>query len=146
MSDAEPAAQSSGGGSFMSVTPSIAEGRSRILLFGGLGGFAIGNAVSILPVVWGGLGVVVLAFGLNTAGKLSHYGELPIPLSDRVKLSASWVLLALTVVGLIANYAYTRYGPGGGDFFWSLAVAGIGFGLLHMAAQSKYLPEGEIGE
>ena len=125
------------------IDPSTAAGRSRVLLFGGMGWLALGSFVDMAVVFWGGVGIVTLAFVLNTAGKLVHYRDLSIPRSDWLKLSASWTLLALTVVGLLANYAYARYGSGGGSFFWTLAVAGVGFGLLHMAAQSSYLPENE---
>ncbi|MFB6156614.1 MAG: hypothetical protein ABEJ34_02075 [Haloferacaceae archaeon] len=122
------------------VSPGLAEGRSRLLLFAGLVGFAVGHLVDAPPVVWGGIALVAVAFAVNTAGKLTHYRRLSIPRGDRTKLAASWVLLAVTVVWLLAVYARARYGPGGGRFFWSLAAAGLGFGLLHMAAQSKYLP------
>lgn len=140
MTDTDSLSQPSGNDSLMGIDPRLAEGRSRLLLFGGLGGLAIGNILNVPLAVWGGVGVITLAFVLNTAGKLIHYRELSIPRADRLKLAASWVLLALTVVSLLTNYAYTRYGPGEGTFFWALAVAGVGFGLLHMAAQSKYLP------
>ncbi|MDZ7746963.1 MAG: hypothetical protein U5K28_10820 [Halobacteriales archaeon] len=40
----------------------------------------------------------------------------------------------------MTTFVRTRYGSGDGAYFWSLAVAGIGFALLHMAAQSMYLP------
>lgn len=128
----------------MRVDPSRAEGWSRILLFGGLGWLALGTMVNMAVIFWGGVGIVGLAFALNTIGKLIHYANLPIPRADQVRLAVSWVLLAVTVVGLLANYAYARYGVGAGEFFWALAVAGVGFGLLHMAAQSMYLPETEI--
>ncbi|RBI58704.1 hypothetical protein DMJ13_25505 [halophilic archaeon] len=94
-------------------------------------------------IVWGGVAIVTLGFLLNTSGKLVHYQRLSIPRGDQLKLSVSWLLLALTVVGLLTIYAYARYGSGEGSFFWTLAVAGIGFGLLHMAAQSLYLPATE---
>ncbi|MDY6817448.1 MAG: hypothetical protein SVG88_02210 [Halobacteriales archaeon] len=125
----------------MNINPSTAEGRSRLLLFAGLGVLAIGNVINMGLFIWGGVGIVTIAFVLNTAGKLSHYRSLPISRRDSVLLSASWTLVAASVIALLANYTYTRYGAGDGSFFWSLAVAGLGFGLLHMAAQSKYLPE-----
>lgn len=141
MPDTEPVTQPSESDPLLNVNPSTAEGRSRIFLFGGMGWLAIGSVVDIALVVWGGVAIVGLAFGLNTAGKLAHYWKLPIQRSDRLKLSASWGLLTLTIIGLLINYAYTQYGPGEGSFFWALAVAGVGFGLLHMAAQSTYLPK-----
>ncbi|MFB6244074.1 MAG: hypothetical protein ABEH80_08220 [Halobaculum sp.] len=134
---------STAGGSLTNVNPSTAEGRSRLLLFGGLTLLAVGHVVDTSLVVWGGVGVTVVAFALNTAGKLVHYRELPISSRDRLALSATWALLAVTVAGLLVNFAHTRYGSGDGAYFWSLAVAGVGFGLLHMAAQSTYLPESE---
>ncbi|MFB6161656.1 MAG: hypothetical protein ABEJ61_10860 [Haloferacaceae archaeon] len=115
-----------------------------MLLFGGLGWLAIGHLVAMSLIVWGGVGIVAVAATLNTAGKLSHYRALPVPSRDRLALSATWTLLALTIVGLLATFAHGRYGSGGGAYFWSLAVAGVGFGLLHMAAQSIYLPESEV--
>lgn len=127
------------------IDPSTAEGRSRLLLFGGLALLSVGHLVELSTVALGGVATVALAFALNTAGKLVHYRRLPVPSRDRLILSVSWVLLAATVVGLLANFVYTRYGAGGGAYFWSLAVAGVGFGLLHMAAQSIYLPESEAG-
>lgn len=77
MTDADPATRASAGDSRPRVDPGTAEGRSRILLFGGLGCLAVGNLVDASLVVWGGVGVVVLAFVLNTAGKLVHYGASP---------------------------------------------------------------------
>ncbi|MFC7164731.1 hypothetical protein M0R89_21725 (plasmid) [Halorussus limi] len=140
----EPVSQSTGGGSIVNVNPSTAEGRSRVLLFGGLAWLALGHLVDIALVVWGGVGLIAVAFALNTAGKVVHYRSLSIPSRDHLTLSATWTLLAVTVVALLANFAHTRYGPGDGAYFWSLAVAGVGFGLLHMAAQSKYLPESAV--
>lgn len=150
MTDTEPtstatdttrSSQPSGDDSLPNIDPSLAEGRGRLLLFGGMGWLAIGHAVDTALVVWGGVLIVTLAFGLNTAGKFVHYRERSLPRDHEVTLAASWGLLALTIVGLVTNYAYSRYGPGDGSFLWSLAVAGVGFGLLHMAAQSEYLAE-----
>lgn len=125
------------------IDPGTAEGRGRLLLMGGMGGFAIGTLADVAPVVWGGVCLIGVAFALQTAGKLVHYHDRPIPRSDEAKLAASWLLVAVTIGGLVANYAYARYGPGDGRYFYALAVAGIGFGLLHMAAQSAYLPNPE---
>lgn len=136
--------QSTGDGSFVNINPSTAEGRSRALLFGGLVWLALGHLVDMAVIIWGGVGIIAIAFGLNSAGKVVHYWTLPIPSRDQFVLSATWTLLAVIVVGLMANFAHTRYGPGDGAYFWSLAVAGVGFGLLHMAAQSIYLPESEV--
>lgn len=143
MPETDTHTQSAGTDSPVSLDPSRAEGWSRILLFGGLGWLALGTMVDMALVVWGGVVIVGLAFTLNTTGKLVHYGDLPISRAEQVKLGVSWVLLAMTVVGLLGNFAYARYGPGAGRFFWALAVGGVGFGLLHMAAQSTYLPDAE---
>lgn len=140
----EPVSQSTDSGSIVYVDPSTAEGRSRVLLFGGLAWLALGHLVDMTIIIWGGVGIIAIAFVLNTTGKVVHYRSLSIPSRDQLTLSATWTLLAVTVVGLLANFAHTRYGPGDGSYFWSLAVAGVGFGLLHMAAQSKYLPESEV--
>ena len=140
----ESVRQSTGDSSSVNINPSTAEGRSRALLFGGLVWLALGHIVDISLVVWGGVGIIAVAFVLNTAGKVVHYRDLPIPSRDRLFLSATWTLLAVTVVSHLANFAYSRYGPGDGAYFWSLAVAGVGFALLHMAAQSIYLPESEV--
>lgn len=146
MTDAEAAGAAPDGGSVAGLTPGVAEGRSRLLLFAGAGVLAVGHLVEASLAVWIGVGVVAVAAALNTVGKLVHYRRLPVPRGDRRKLAASWLLVAATLVGLLANYAYARYGPGEGRFFWTLAVAGIGFGLLHMAAQSKYLPAARTGD
>lgn len=122
------------------VDPNLAEGRSRLLLFGGMGGLAFGTLFDVAALFWIGVAAAALAFALNTAGKLTHYARLSIPRDARLGLSASWLALALAVVALLANYAYARYGPGEGSFFWALAVGALGFALLHMAAQSKLLP------
>lgn len=143
MTETKPTTEPSESGGPMGITPGLAEGRSRLLLFVGLAGFAIGNLVSASLVTRGATGTVAVALGLNTVGKLTHYRSLSISRSDRAKLAVSWVLVALTVVGLLTNYTYARYGSGDGSFFWSLAAAGLGFGLLHMAAQSEYLPPAE---
>ncbi|WP_435182066.1 hypothetical protein [Halorussus sp. AFM4] len=143
MTNTEPAARQSETDSHAYVNPSTAEGWSRLGLFFGMGFFAIGNLLEMVAVVWGGTAMIACAFILNTAGKLAHYWGLSISRAERVKLSASWLLLMLTVVGLLTNFSYARYGPGEPSFFWSFAVAGIGFGLLHMAAQTKYLPATE---
>ncbi|MFC4451139.1 MULTISPECIES: hypothetical protein [Halorussus] len=140
MTNTEPTTRQPENDSRTYVNPSTAEGWSRLGLFFGMGFFAIGNLLEMVAVVWGGTVMIAGAFTLNTAGKLAHYWSLSIPRAEQVKLSASWILLALTVVGLLLNYSYARYGPGEASFFWSFAVAGLGFGLLHMAAQSKYLP------
>jgi hypothetical protein len=123
-----------------SIDPGLAEGRSRLLLFVGLGALGVGHLADAALAVWCGVAVVVAAFALNTAGKLAHYRGLSVPVSHRATLGGSWLLLAATVVGLLADYAYARYGPGDGAFFWSLAVAGVGFALLHLGAQATYLP------
>lgn len=140
-SDSGSRAASTGG--LPSVNPSTAEGRSRVALFGGLTLLALGHLVNVGTVVWGGIAVVIGAFILNTAGKIVHYRGQPIPPRNRLILTATWGLLGLTVVGLLMNFAYSRFGPGNGSYFWSLAVAGIGFALLHMAAQSNYLVHDE---
>ena len=142
--DTEPVPQSTGDSSFANINPSMAEGRSQALLVGGLAWLALGHIVDMSIIVWGGVGIIAIAFILNTAGKAVHYRALPIPSRDQLTLSATWALLAVTVVGLLANFVHTRYGAGDGAYFWSLAVAGVGFGLLHMAAQSIYLPKNEI--
>jgi len=136
--------QSADGDSFLSVNPNTAEGRSRALLFGGLAWLALGHLVDIGMVIWGGVAIVTGGFILNTAGKIVHYRDLPIPTRNQLALTATWTFLGLSVVGLLVNFAYARYGPGDGSYFWSLAIAGIGFALLHMAAQSSYLPEDEV--
>ena len=140
----DPVSQPTRDSSLVEINPSTAEDRSRALLFGGLAWLAIGHLVDMGLIVWGGLAIVTAAFVLNTVGKVVHYRDLPVPSRDQLVLSATWGLLALTVVGLMANFAYTRYGSGDGAYFWPLAVAGIGFGLLHMAAQSSYLPGSEV--
>ncbi|MFB6250592.1 hypothetical protein [Halobellus sp.] len=126
------------------IDPSTAEGRSQLLLFGGLACLAVGHLIELSVLAWSGAGIVTVAFVLNTAGKIVHYRDLPIPSRDQLILSATWSLLAVIVVGLLVNFAHTRFGSGDGAYFWSMAVAGVGFGLLHMAAQSKYLPESEV--
>ena len=135
----EQLSNTTGNGSMVEIKPSLAAGWSKLGLFVGLGVLAVGHLVDIPAVVWGGVTLVALALGLNTVAKVGHYWGLGIPRRDRLLLSASWLVLAVTVLGVIANYAYAQYGPGDGSFFWSLAVAGLGFGLLHMAAQSIYL-------
>jgi hypothetical protein len=122
------------------VDPGLAEGRSRLLMFGGMGVLAVGALVAEGVVVWAGVVASALAFALITDGKLDHYRGLASPAGHELRLSASWLALAATVVGLLANFAYAEYGPGDGSFLLALAVAGVGFALLHMAAQSTYLP------
>jgi hypothetical protein len=144
MTDTEPASRESA--SLASLDPGLAEGRSRLLLFVGLGALGVGHLVDASLAVWSGVAVVAAAFALNTAGKLTHYRTLPIPGAHRAALAASWLLLAACVVALLANYAAARFGGGDGGYFWALAVAGFGFGLLHVAAQSTYLPASEVSE
>lgn len=122
------------------IDPATAEGRSKLLLFAALVPFALGHALRIEAGVQIGVAAVGVAFALNTAGKLVHYRRLPIPARDAALTGLTWVLLALSVLGLLATYALARAGDGSAPLFWPLAVAGVGFGLLHMAAQSKYLP------
>jgi hypothetical protein len=122
------------------VDPGLAEGRSRLLLFAGMGVLAVGALVAEGSVVWAGVVAIALAFALNTAGKLVHYRGLSIPAGHKLRLSASWLALAATVVGALGTFAHTRYGAGDDGFLLPLALAGVGFALLHMAAQSKYLP------
>lgn len=141
MTETELPPQSTETDSRLRIDPATAEGRGRLLLMGGMGWLAIGTFVDMALIVWGGVVIISGAFALNTAGKLVHYHELPIPGDDEAKLAVSWLLLGLTIIGLLANYVYSRYGAGDGSYFWTLAVAGVGFGLLHMAAQSMYLPE-----
>lgn len=148
MTDTEPTTRSRGSDSAdtgVSIDPRLTEGRSRLLLFAGLGGLALGTTVEAALVVWGSAIVIAAACVLNTAGKLIHYWGLPLPRSDRLALGASWLVLALTLVGVVVKYASARYGSGEGSFFWALAAGAVGFGLLHMAAQSNYLPDTDDG-
>jgi len=140
MSGTEPTHDAGGRESAFSVDPGTAAGYGRILLFGGMGWLALGSFLDVAIVFWGGLGIVGLAFACNTAAKLVHYRELDVPPWHRVALAASWLSLTGTVLALLGVYAAARYGDGSGEFFWSFAVAGVGFGLLHMAAQSRLLP------
>jgi len=126
------------------LNPSLAEGRSRIVLFVGMGGLALGTLFDATPVVWAGLVLILVAFALNTLGKLVHYRNLPISEVEQLVLSLSWLLLAASVLGVLAVFVAARYGPGGGSFFWPLADGSVGFSLLHMAAQGTYLPESEV--
>lgn len=128
------------------IDPRFAEGRSRIVLFVGMGGLGLGTTFSLPAVSLGGIALIVVAFTLNTAGKLVHYGDLGLSLRRQAALVSSWCSLATAVVGLLATYALTRYWAFTGQYFWSLAVAAVGFGLLHMAAQSRYLPAGGSAE
>lgn len=130
----------SGTGPRWRLDPGLAEGRSKLALFVGLGGLGVGSLVHSKPVFLGSVSLMGLAFVLNTAGKLRHYWGLPIPTSAQVKLTASWLLLGGTVLTLLGTYTSARYLGGDGGFFWPLAVAGFGFGLLHMVAQSRHLP------
>ncbi|MFB6360245.1 MAG: hypothetical protein ABEH59_02875 [Halobacteriales archaeon] len=124
----------------LNLDPGLAEGWSRLALFVGLGGLAVGTLLDTTPVFLGSVTLVGLAFVLNSAGKLRHYHQLRIPMNAKLKLSVSWVLLSATVLALLWTYTNARYLGGEGGFFWALAAAGLGFGLLHMAAQSRYLP------
>lgn len=126
------------------LDPSLAEGRSKLLLFASMGALGVGTTLAVGPVVWVGIVGIGVAFIVNTVGKLRHYAGLPLARERRLLLSASWLLLAAAVIGLLATYAYGRYGPGAGSYFWSLAAAGLGFGLLHVAAQGRYLPGRDV--
>lgn len=130
----------SGTGPRWRLDPGLAEGRSKLALFVGLGGLGVGSIVHSKPVFLGSVTLVGFAFVLNTAGKLRHYWELQIPTGAQMKLSVSWLLLGGTVLALLGTYASARYLGGEGGYFWPLAVAGFGFGLLHMVAQSRCLP------
>lgn len=125
------------------IDPRFAEGRSRLVLFGGVWWLALGEAVGIGPVLWGGVAIVAAASAVNTAGKLARYRDLPIPTGDRLKLGATRTLLALALVGFLASYAHGRTDDGVVRLLWSSGLAGVGFGLLHVAARSLYLPAGE---
>lgn len=125
------------------IDPGFAEGRSRLVLFGGTGWLALGHLVDIAFVLWGGVAIVAGAFALNTAGKLVRYRVLSLPTADRLKLGATWVFLVAAAVGLLASYAHGRTDDGAVRLFWSSGLAGVGFGLLHVAARSLYLPSGE---
>lgn len=138
--ETERTAHRTGADSVWQIDPGLAEGWSKLLLFVGLGGLAVGSTVNVGAVVWAGAAAIGVAFAANTVGKLSYYGELPISAADRLTLSASWVSLAATVVGLLWTYATARYGSSEAAFFWPLAVAGAGFGLVHVAVQGRYLP------
>ncbi|MFB6281129.1 MAG: hypothetical protein ABEH40_03825 [Haloferacaceae archaeon] len=140
MTGTDPTTGATGDGGPAGLTPELAAGWSRLVLFVGMAGLAVGALADAAPVVWAGVGAVVVALCLTTVGKLRHYRGLPVSRRDRALLAASWVLVAVTVAALLADFAAARYGPGNGRFFAALAAAGFGFGLLHMAAQSKYLP------
>jgi hypothetical protein len=123
------------------IDPRFVEGRGRLVLSGGACWLALGAAVDIGPVVWGGVLIVAGAFGLDTAGKLARYRALPIPSADRFTLGATRTLLALAAVAVLAGYAYGWYG-GEARILRSLAAVGVGCGLLHVAARSLCLPNG----
>lgn len=144
MAGTDPTSTADSTGSLAAIDPGLAEGRSRIFLFVGMGGLGLGSLLEMAPAVWAGALLVLIAFSLNTVGKLTHYRELPVPPRQRLALAASWTLLALSAVGSLVVFVSSRYGPRQGSFFWPLAIAAVGFSLLHMGAQSTYLPESEV--
>ncbi|MFB6294090.1 MAG: hypothetical protein ABEH60_07505 [Halonotius sp.] len=123
------------------LDPELAEGRSRLLLFAGMGAFGIGTLLGMATAIVVGSAIIGSAFLLNTAGKLSHYRSLPIPQREKAILSGLWLALATTVLGALGTLLLSRYGSGSGAFFWPFTVGSIGFALLQMAAQGSYLPE-----
>lgn len=125
----------------MVVDPGLAEGRSRLTLFVGVLGLATATWISDGRVAWASLAVIVVAFALNTAGKVRHYGECPIDRRQRGLLVATWTLQSLLAVAVLVQFVALRYGGGQGQYVWALAVGAIGFALLHRAAQSTYLGE-----
>jgi hypothetical protein len=149
MSESEPAEisqseqrrvnQTPGFGSVLNVDAGLVEGRSKLVLFVGMSGLVVGSFIEVSEVFLGSVSLVGIAFILNTIGKLHHYRALPIPTRSQLALAATWVLLAITALSLIGTYTIARFLGGQGSFFWPLAIAGVGFGLLHMAAQSRFL-------
>ncbi|WP_435178872.1 hypothetical protein [Halorussus sp. AFM4] len=125
----------------MHVEPGRAVGGSRLALFVGVLGLAAATYLGVPALAWGCLAVVAAAFGLNTVGKLRHYADLPVSERERRRLVASWVALAVVVVAFLANVVYTRHGAGDGSYYWALAVAGIGLGMVHRGLQAEYLGE-----
>jgi hypothetical protein len=123
------------------VDPGLAEGRSQLVLFAGMAVLAVGGLFQVGELVWAGVAAIAVAFALNTAGKLGHYRGLPVPVVHRAALAGTWLGLAATAVGLVLTYAHGSYGGGDGSFLPSLAVGALGFALLHMAVQGKYLPD-----
>lgn len=123
------------------IDPGLAIGRSRLVLFVGMVGYGLGTFVSSMPVVLAGVVLVCLAFGLNTVGKLVHYHGLSIPGRERVLLGLSWVLLAATMVALVAHVAHARYSPGGAEYAPPLGVTALGFAAVHKLTQKLYTPE-----
>ena len=119
----------------------VAEGRSKLVLRVGLSGLAFGILVRYAPLVLASIVLAALGFGLHAAGRLGHYWTLAIPARRRRWLTATWVLLAASVVGLLATVTYARYGPGSGRLVWPLAIGTTGFGLLHLAARSIALED-----
>ncbi|MDS0300023.1 hypothetical protein NDI76_14850 [Halogeometricum sp. S1BR25-6] len=121
------------------IDPRFVEGRGRLVLSGGACWLALGAAVDIGAVVWGGVLIIAGAFGLDTVGKLARYRALSIPSVDRFTLGATRALLALAAVAVLAGYAHARYG-GEIRLLRSLALVGVGCGLLHVVARSLCLP------
>lgn len=126
------------------LDPGLAAGRSRLALFLGVGALAVGDMAGLPRLAWAGVGLAGLAFALNTAAKVLHYRALPLADRPRTILSASWILVAVAVLGLLVTYARARFGAGGGPF-WTLAGVAVVFGLVHRLAQARFLPD-DAGE
>lgn len=116
-------------------------GRSRLVLFAGLVGLAVGLAVSVAPLAWVGVALVALAFGANTVAKVQHYRDLPIGADARTKLVTTWIFFAVFVVALVVDAVASRTLAGYEGYFWVFVGMSVLLGGAYWVFQLRYLPE-----
>lgn len=121
-------------------------GWSRIGSVVGLGAITIGLGLSVVPLAWGGVGIVALAFMVNAATKIHRFRELPLAPDERTRLAFVWVLLVVALVGLITDAVLGRFRAGYEGYFWRLMIAVLGLLIVYRYLRRTYLPENAVTE
>lgn len=113
----------------------------RWTLIGGLLLTSLSFLVGVSFIGWTGVGIAALGLFINTAGKFARYSRLPIPSVERVAIMAAWLLLVLTIAGLVFDYASDRLTPGYESRFWALLLASVGFAAIYYGLRVRFVPD-----
>lgn len=111
--------------------------------WGIIGGLLLTSLAFVLnaPILaWTGTAVVGLGLVVNTAGKFVRYGRLSIPTGERLAVMGAWLLLVLTIGGLVVDYTASRLVPGYRGRFWALVIGAAGFAAIYWGLRLRFVP------